>query len=63
MTSATTAIAGSSDDRLEVGREHAVARGKILTLAIEVAHERAHDPQPMAGRALDVVGALARAAG
>ena len=46
-----------ADDLLEVGREHALG-GKILALAIEVAHQCAHDAQAMAGRALDVVGAL-----
>ena len=44
-------------DRREVGRQHAVV-GKVLALAPRLAHERAHDAQPVPGRALDVVGAL-----
>src|SRR6266508_1084136 len=44
-------------DRGEVRREDA-AVGNVSALALRVADERAHDAQPVPGRALDVAGAL-----
>ena len=53
---------GIVDDRLEVGRQDAVRR-RELALLLDVAHERAHDPEPVSRRALDVVAALLEEAG
>ena len=44
-------------DRSEVGRQHAVVRLE-LALLVDVPHERAHEPEPVPGRALDVVSAV-----
>ena len=44
-------------DRGEVGRQHAVGR-REGALPLRVADERAHEPEPVPGRALDVVAAL-----
>ena len=41
-------------DRREVGRQHAVRGGKAAVL-LDVAHERLHHAEPVAGRPLDVV--------
>ena len=57
ITSATIAIRGSSSDVLDVGREHAAVDREAARL-VRSADERLHDAQPVAGRALDVVGLL-----
>jgi hypothetical protein len=44
-------------DRCRLGREHPRARLEAALLA-RVAHERPDDPEPVPGRALDVVGVL-----
>ena len=44
-------------DGLEVGREDSVA-DRVVTLLVRVTDERARHPQPVAGRPLDLVGAL-----
>ena len=57
ITSATTADRRVVANRVEVRREHAVP-GVEAALAREIADERAHDAQPVPGRALDVVRVL-----
>ena len=44
-------------DHGEVRRQHAVV-GLELTLLVDVTDERAHEPEPMPGRALDVLCAV-----
>src|SRR5581483_5536893 len=44
-------------ERREVVRQHAIRYGE-LPLLRRVAYERAHDPQPVPGRPLDLVAAL-----
>ena len=57
ITSATSAISGSSRiDAKSVVRTPSA--GAMLALAVRIADERAHDPEPVPGRALDVVRAL-----
>ena len=57
ITSATTRDLGVVEDLGEVGRQHA-RRGREVRSFAQVADERRDDAQPVAGRALDVVGLL-----